>query len=156
MAKKEADIDALKLDNQLCFRFYLASRLTTQLYKPMLDELHLTYPQYLVMLVLWETDAVQIKVISEKLFLNTNTLTPLLKRLESNGMITRTRSTDDERQMIIKLTDQGKALKQKSKQIPLNLYNTILSSGDIDAEDFKTLSQLLDKITSAMLKSKDL
>lgn len=156
MAKKNENIDALKLDNMLCFKFYLASRLTTKLYKPLLDKLNLTYPQYLVMLVLWEIDAVQIKMISEKLFLNTNTLTPLLKRLESNGMITRTRSTDDERQMIIKLTDQGKELKQKSKQIPLDLYNIILSSGDIAAEDFKALSQLLDKITSAMLSSKDL
>lgn len=156
MAKKDNDIDALKLDNQLCFRFYLTSRLTTKLYKPLLDELNLTYPQYLVMLVLWETDAIQIKMISEKLFLNTNTLTPLLKRLESNGLITRTKSTEDERQMIIKLTNQGKELRQKSKQIPLDLYDAILASGDITAEDFKALSQLLDKMTSAMLKSKDL
>ncbi|MBF4692481.1 MarR family winged helix-turn-helix transcriptional regulator [Fusibacter ferrireducens] len=153
---KEENIDTLKLDNQLCFRFYLASRLTTKLYKPLLDQLNLTYPQYLVMLILWEMDAIQIKVISEKIFLDTNTLTPLLKRLESNGLITRTRSCEDERQVIIRLTDQGKDLKQLSKPIPLELYNHMLSSGDINEEDFKALSRLLDQFTSAMLKSKDL
>ena len=102
------EYDSLKLENQLCFPLYAASRLVTKCYQPLLQEFDLTYPQYLVLLILWETDSVNLKVISEKLHLQTNTITPLLKRMEEAGLIDRTRSPEDERSMIISLTKMGK------------------------------------------------
>ena len=101
----------LALDAQLCFALYSASLAMTKLYKPLLDRLGLTYPQYLVMLVLWEEDAMSVKEIGERLFLDSGTLTPLLKRLEAAGLVKRTRSTEDERQVIVALTPQGEGLK---------------------------------------------
>jgi DNA-binding MarR family transcriptional regulator len=110
--------DMLALDNQFCFALYSASLAMTKTYKPFLDSLGLTYPQYLVMLVLWQEDDVLVKAIGERLFLDSGTLTPLLKRLEASELIARTRDGEDERQVRITLTRQGRALKKKAQDIP--------------------------------------
>lgn len=111
----------LALDRQLCFALYSASLAMTKAYKPLLDPLGLTYPQYLVMLVLWERDGVPVKDIGERLYLDSGTLTPLLKRLEQAGLIKRTRSSEDERQVLIDLTSQGQALKDKARAVPSSI-----------------------------------
>src|SRR6185437_8705134 len=119
MAKKPMAADQpLRLDNQICFAVYSAAHAFNRVYKPLLDRLGLTYPQYLVMLVLWERDGVPVKEIGERLFLDSGTLTPLLKRLEQAGLIKRTRSTEDERQVLIGLTAHGHALKDKARTVP--------------------------------------
>ena len=119
------EYDSLKLENQLCFPLYAASRLVTKCYQPFLEEFDLTYPQYLVLLILWETDCVNLKVISDKLHLQTNTITPLLKRMEDAGLIDRTRSPEDERSIIISLTKNGEELKLKASKIPGLLQSNI-------------------------------
>jgi DNA-binding MarR family transcriptional regulator len=119
MARKSPAADQpLRLDNQICFAIYSAAHAFNRVYKPLLDRLGLTYPQYLVMLVLWERDGVPLKEIGERLHLDSGTLTPLLKRLEQAGQIKRTRSTEDERQVLIGLTAQGHALKDKARAVP--------------------------------------
>jgi len=118
MAQKPAPTGPLLLGNQLCFAVYSTAHAFNRVYKPLLDRLGLTYPQYLVMLVLWERDDVPVKDIGEKLFLDSGTLTPLLKRLEAAGLIKRTRSKDDERQVLIALTAQGEALREQAKMLP--------------------------------------
>src|SRR4051812_15023003 len=112
------DTDMLALDNQFCFALYSASHAMTKTYKPMLDHLGLTYPQYLVMLVLWEQDAILVKEIGARLFLDSGTLTPLLKRLEANGLVSRNRDPHDERQVRIVLSPQGRALRKAAQEIP--------------------------------------
>jgi MarR family transcriptional regulator, organic hydroperoxide resistance regulator len=119
-------MDPLALDNQFCFALYSASLAMTKTYKPFLDKLGLTYPQYLVMLVLWQQDDVLVKSIGEKLFLDSGTLTPLLKRLEASALIARTRDDADERQVRITLTREGRALKKKAQTIP---YQVLCASG---------------------------
>lgn len=109
---------ALRLDNQLCFALYSASLAMTKLYKPLLDALQLTYPQYLVMLVLWETDGLSVSALGERLFLDSGTLTPLLKRMETSGLLRRQRSTEDERRVEVFLSAEGRALKTKAVSIP--------------------------------------
>ncbi|TXK45340.1 MarR family transcriptional regulator [Pontibacter qinzhouensis] len=116
--------EQLKLENQICFPLYAASRLVTRLYQPLLDALNLTYPQYLVLLVLWEHDGLSVNQIGEKLHLHSNTLTPLLKRLEQQGLLQRRRSTSDERQVQLFLTPQGTSLKAKAAAIPAQLAAT--------------------------------
>lgn len=113
---------SLRLDDKLCFSLYAASRAVTAAYAPLLAPLGLTYPQYLVMLVLWETDGVSVKQIGERLALDSGTLTPLLKRLEAQGLLARERSTEDERVVEIHLTADGKKLKQRAKTIPEKLF----------------------------------
>jgi DNA-binding MarR family transcriptional regulator len=112
------DVNQLALDRQFCFALYSASHAMTKTYKPMLDRIGLTYPQYLVMLVLWEQDAILVKDIGARLFLDSGTLTPLLKRLESNGLVSRKRNPLDERQVRVVLTDQGRALRADAEAIP--------------------------------------
>src|SRR3569623_862049 len=122
MAKKSIAADQmLRLDNQICFAVYSAAHAFKRFYKPLLDRLGLTYPQYLVMLVLWERDDVPLKDIGEKLFLDSGTLTPLLKRLEAAHLVRRTRSSEDERQVLIALTAQGHALKEKARAVPQSI-----------------------------------
>lgn len=111
-------MDSLKLEDQLCFPVYALSRQFTALYRPYLDKLDLTYPQYLVMLILWETENVSIKEIGAKLLLDTGTLTPLLKRLEEKNFLARTRSENDERVVLVTLTENGAALKLSATGIP--------------------------------------
>ena len=108
----------LKLDNQLCFRLYTAARLTMQVYFPYFEPLGITYPQYLVLLVLWEKDHQPVNDIAHRLHLETNTVTPLLQRMEKAGLITRTRGKEDSRQRIVSLTKQGRAMEEKAKDIP--------------------------------------
>ena len=110
------NLSALQLDKQLCFPLYTASRLVTQCYHPILKELDLTYPQYLVLLVLWESDKVNVSLISKRLYLQSNTLTPLLKRMEEMGLLTRERSVEDERNVIIRLTEKGSNLQIQASQ----------------------------------------
>jgi DNA-binding MarR family transcriptional regulator len=118
MARKPAPTGPLLLGNQLCFAVYSTAHAFNRVYKPLLDRLGLTYPQYLVMLVLWERDDVPVKDIGERLFLDSGTLTPLLKRLEAAGLVKRTRNKDDERQVLIALTAQGEALREQAKMLP--------------------------------------
>ena len=118
MAARPTADDLLKIDNFVCFALYSAGHAFTRLYKPLLDPLGLTYPQYLVMAVLWEKDGRTVGEIGEKLLLESSTLTPLLKRLETAGMVRRTRDRDDERVVRIQLTPKGAELKQKAVEIP--------------------------------------
>ena len=119
MARKSPAADQpLRLDNQICFAIYSAAHAFNRVYKPLLDRLGLTYPQYLVMLVLWERDGVPLKEIGERLFLDSGTLTPLLKRLEAAELVKRTRSSEDERQVLIALTSRGQALREKARSVP--------------------------------------
>ncbi|HLZ64911.1 MAG TPA: MarR family transcriptional regulator [Aliidongia sp.] len=111
-------LETLKLANQLCFAVYAAGHALNKAYKPLLDPLDLTYPQYLVMLVLWESDDLTVKEIGERLFLDSGTLTPLLKRLEASGRIRRTRDPADERQVRVTLTDAGRALRAEAAAVP--------------------------------------
>jgi len=110
--------EMLRLDNQLCFAVYSASLAMTKLYKPLLEKLKLTYPQYLVMLVLWERDGLMVSELGERLSLDSGTLTPLLKRLEAAGLIARIRAVEDERRVHITLTAAGRKLKARAQKIP--------------------------------------
>jgi DNA-binding MarR family transcriptional regulator len=108
----------LHLDNQLCFALYSASLAMTKLYKPLLDELGLTYPQYLVMLVLWESDGLTVSELGERLSLDSGTLTPLVKRLEAAGLVARIRDVQDERRVHVTLTPAGRRMKQRAQKVP--------------------------------------
>ena len=109
---------ALLLDNQLCFALYSTSLAMTKVYKPLLAALDLTYPQYLVMLVLWENDGLSVSALGERLYLDSGTLTPLLKRMEQSGLLLRQRSTEDERRVEVSLTAQGRRLKARAAAVP--------------------------------------
>lgn len=143
----------LKLSNQICFPVYAASRLITREYQPYLEEMGITYPQYLALLVLWETDAISVNTIAKKLILNTNTVTPLLKRMESQGIISRIRSGNDERRVIIRLTDKGKSLRIKAATLPEKLVSALKAAKMTTQE----LIQLRDKINNLVdsLNEKD-
>lgn len=117
--------EQLKLENQLCFPFYAISRLITRAYQPYLDKLGITYPQYLVMLVLWENDGLAVNKIAKKLILKTNTITPLLKRLEHNSIIEKRKSTGDDRKVLIYLTSKGVDMKSKAQDIPRELITNL-------------------------------
>jgi MarR family transcriptional regulator, organic hydroperoxide resistance regulator len=135
MTRQSAGDLPLLLANQLCFAVYSTAHAFNRFYKPLLDKLGLTYPQYLVMLVLWEEDGVPVKDIGERLFLDSGTLTPLLKRLETAGLLKRTRSKEDERQVIVALTPQGEALKEKARSLPLS----ILAASQCSVAELTTL-----------------
>lgn len=115
---REPQTELLKLDRQMCFALYSTSLAMTKLYKPLLSELGLTYPQYLVMLVLWDGDGVTVSALRERLYLDYGTLTPLVKRLENQGLLSRRRSPEDERQVVIRLTDEGLALRAEAASVP--------------------------------------
>lgn len=134
--------DILKLDHQLCFPLYAASREVTRLYHPFLSKLDLTYTQYVTMLVLWENSPLNVKDLSQRLHLDSGTLTPLLKGLEKKGYITRTRSSDDERFLIVALTPEGLALRDEALSIPEKVTQCISLSED----EAKTLYTLLYKV----------
>ncbi|MGY5799020.1 MarR family winged helix-turn-helix transcriptional regulator [Rheinheimera faecalis] len=114
--------DYLVLEKQLCFSLYSASHKLVRSYRQLLEPLDLTYPQYLAMLVLWQQPELNVKELGEKLYLDSGTLTPLLKRLESKGLVSRTRSEQDERVVQIRLTEQGKALKTQASHIPMAIF----------------------------------
>ena len=134
-----------KLDNQLCFRLYTASRLITQAYHPLLAEYGLTYPQYLVLLVLWEKDAQPVNDIAKRLMLETNTVTPLLKRMEAEGVLTRTQGTKDARQMIVTLTKKGSGLKDRLMDVPEAVGSSVLCES-VTPESVPALFGMLDGI----------
>lgn len=149
----------LFLENQLCFPLYATSRLTTKMYAPYLNKLDITYPQYLVFLVLWKHKEQSVKAIGERLFLDSNTLTPMLKRLEQKGFIERNRSTEDERTVIISLTKEGELLKEKAFEIPKNILESFQDSSITETEmnDLKkTLTKLLVLLDQKTSTSKDL
>lgn len=120
--------EQLKLEHQLCFPVYAASRLIIREYQPFLDALQITYPQYLVLMVLWEHQQLPVNDIAKKLILNTNTITPLLKRMEQQGLITRERSRKDERKVLVQLTEKGVALKDEAVKIPEQLAQKLSQS----------------------------
>ena len=137
---------ALLLDNQLCFALHSASLTMTKVYKPHLDALGVTYPQYLVLLVLWEKDGLAVSDLGERLFLDSGTLTPLLKRLQAQGLVDRSRDPQDERRVVIRLTDEGRALKEKAAAIPTCILGaTGCSIEELTrlANDIKALRQRL-------------
>lgn len=134
-----------KLDNQLCFRLYTASRLITQSYHPLLSEFGLTYPQYLVLLVLWEKDGQPVNDIAKRLMLETNTVTPLLKRMEAEGVLTRTQGKKDARQTIVTLTKEGKALKKKLMNVPSTVGGSVLCES-VTPQTIPDLYRMLDDI----------
>ncbi|MDQ0207375.1 MarR family winged helix-turn-helix transcriptional regulator [Alkalicoccobacillus murimartini] len=133
------DNEILKLENQICFKMYTAEREIMKMYRTLLEELDVTYSQYLVLLVLWEKNAITVKELGEKLSLDSGTLTPMLKRMESHGLLKRKRSVEDERSVIIRLTAEGEALKQKAECIPSQLVENL----SLEFEDYKKLDELL-------------
>ncbi|MBR6415004.1 MAG: MarR family transcriptional regulator [Bacteroidales bacterium] len=141
--------EQLKLDNQLCFRFYTVSRLITQAYGPMLEKLGVTYPQYLVLLVLWEKDSQPVNDIAKRLLLNTNTVTPLLKRMEDEGLLTRKKGTEDARQVIVSLTDKGKEMEEQAMNIPFQLLQKF-SCTNLDQDQVAFLAPALDSLIDTL------
>lgn len=135
----------LWLENQICFPLYAGSRLITKLYTPLLQELDITYPQYLVLLVLWREDAQSVSQISDKLFLETNTITPLLKRMELKGLIKRERSATDERKVNIVLTQSGIDLREKAECIPNEIVRQSNNSS-VTLEEVMQLKETLNKM----------
>lgn len=139
-------IDRLKLENQLCFPLYAAARGVVKMYAPLLSEIDLTYTQYITMMVLWDKKQVSVKTLGEVLYLDSGTLTPLLKKLENQGLLTRSRSKEDERVLIVEITKQGEELKEKAKTIPERLQQCI----NLSPEESKTLYSLLYKLLEQM------
>ena len=136
--------EQLKLDNQVCFRLYTAARLVTQCYQPLLKELGITYTQYMVLMILWEKDNLVISEITQRLKLETNTVTPLLQRMEQQGLIVRMKGQVDSRQRIISLTHKGKSLEEQMKDVPNCIAREVAECG-MTVEEFRTLIPLLDK-----------
>ncbi|MGR4870524.1 MarR family winged helix-turn-helix transcriptional regulator [Variovorax sp. LARHSF232] len=141
--------DMLRLDNQLCFAIYSASLAMTRLYKPMLEQLELTYPQYLVMLVLWEQDGLMVSELGRRLSLDSGTLTPLLKRLEASGYVSRIRDVKDERRVHISLTAAGRRLKARAAKVPACLMAASQCSVDELVSLTHQVQQLRDRIQAA-------
>lgn len=140
------DYDVLKLENQICFPIYACAREVVKRYKPLLDEIHLTYTQYIVMMVLWEYKRVGVKDLGKHLFLDSGTLTPLLKRLETKGLVQRERSREDERAVNIIITEAGEKLKEKALGIPTQMGKCI----PLSPEEAGTLYALLYKLLEQM------
>ncbi|MEU9916383.1 MarR family winged helix-turn-helix transcriptional regulator [Streptomyces sp. NPDC058642] len=135
---------SLLLDDQLCFALYAASRAVTARYRPLLDALQLTYPQYLVMLVLWEQDSISVRDLGTALQLESSTLSPLLKRLEANGLLRRERRPEDERSVSLTLTDAGAALRERARTVPVAIGDAMGLTPEQDA----TAKQLLRLLTA--------
>lgn len=142
--------DAPRLDRQVCFALYSASKAATAVYRPMLEELGLTYPQYLVMLVLWESDPRSVRELGEELGLDSGTLSPLLKRLEALGLVERRRSAQDERRVEVFLTDAGVSLSTKAQSIPQRLA----AAAGLSAADLDQLRNTLSRLTAALHDSR--
>ena len=137
-----ARYDALKLENQLCFPLYACAREVVKRYKPFLDEIDLTYTQYIAMMVMWEKKSINVKELGECLYLDSGTLTPLLKKLESKGLVSRKRSEKDERNLIVTITEEGERLKEKAVNIPLQMAECT----NLSAEEGMLLYDILYKI----------
>lgn len=148
--------EQLKIENQICFRLYTASRLLTQAYRPLLDPLGLTYPQYLVMMVLWEKDNQLVGDISHKLLLETNTITPLLQRMERQGLLVRSRGAVDGRQTLVSLTRKGRQLEEEAKEVPTCVtrdWQTIKPDNP-SLEQLRSLAPTLDALISILCNIK--
>ena len=142
----------LQLDNQICFRLYTAARLITQAYTPMLNTLGITYPQYLVLMVLWERDNQPVNDIAHRLLLETNTVTPLLQRMEKLGIVVRKKGEQDKRQQIVSLTDKGREMEEEAfESIPSGMMNQ-LSACPLQLDDYMNLAQSLDSIINTLKK----
>ena len=137
-----ATYDRLKIENQLCFPLYACSREVIKQYKPYLDEIDLTYTQYIAMMILWEKKTLNVKELGKCLFLDSGTLTPLLKKMEAKGLLTRRRSSEDERNLIVTITEEGEQLKEKAVSIPEEMAKCI----NLEPEEAATLYQLLYKM----------
>ncbi|WP_022763862.1 MarR family winged helix-turn-helix transcriptional regulator [Butyrivibrio sp. XPD2006] len=142
MGTNEEKYESLKLGKQLCFPLYACSKEIIRKYKPYLDDIDLTYTQYITMMVLWEKHTVNVKTLGECLYLDSGTLTPVLKKLESKGYITRVRSSEDERNLVVSITDEGVALRDKALSIP----DAMGSCVQLTAEEAGILYKLLYKI----------
>ena len=140
----------LQLDNQVCFRLYTAARLVIQAYTPMLTELGITYPQYLVLMVLWEKDMQPVNDIAHRLFLETNTVTPLLQRMEKQGIITRQKGKEDKRQQIVSLTEEGRAMEEKAYALIPSGMREKLSACPFDLDDYANLAKQLDLLVDSL------
>ena len=134
--------EALKLDNQLCFPLYACAKEIVRRYKPFLDDIDLTYTQYIAMMVLWEEKKINVKDLGGRLYLDSGTLTPVLKRLEQKGLISRQRDDKDERMLIVSITQEGEALKEKAVEIPYKMAGCV----KLDARDAKELYEILHKL----------
>lgn len=137
--------DALLLENQLCFPLYACSREVIKLYRPYLDELELTYTQYITLMVIWAEGTVSVRDIGKRLYLDSGTLTPVLKHLESRGLITRRRCPEDERVLLVTITEEGLALRDRAVQIPEKLTSCV----KLDSDEAQTLYRLLYKLLGA-------
>ena len=135
--------EALRLENQLCFPLYACSRETIKLYKPFLDEIDLTYTQYIAMMVLWEKESVTVKELGEALYLDSGTLTPLLKKMEAKGIISRKRDEEDERSLIVSLTAEGEALKDRAVEVPQKMAQCVRLAPEEAQELYRLLYKLL-------------
>lgn len=147
MAKPD---DPLKLDSMLCFAVYAAGHAFTRFYKPRLDALGLTYPQYLAFLVLWEEDGLTVKALGDRLFLDSGTITPLLKRLEARGLVRRQRDAEDERLVRISLTDAGRALRDQALAIPLDVSKALGGDAEAGAQMRRGLHLLRERLDAAL------
>ena len=141
--------EQLKLSSQICFRLYSASRLVTQTYKPFLDRLGITYPQYLVLMVLWETGNQPVNDIAHKLLLETNTVTPLIQRMEKMGLVIRTKGIVDTRQRIVSLTKEGKAMEKEAAKVPACMLEHFADCG-LKKEEVFRLVPLLDEVINRL------
>ena len=141
--------EQLKLSSQICFRLYSASRLVTQTYKPSLDKLGITYPQYLVLMVLWETDNQPVNDIAHKLLLETNTVTPLIQRMEKMRLVIRTKGIVDTRQRIVSLTKVGKAMEKEAAKVPACMLEHFADCG-LKKEEVFRLVPLLDEVINRL------
>ena len=144
----DSNFDSLKLENQLCFPLYAASREMIKQYKPFLDELDLTYTQYIAMLLLWEQKCMTVKEMGECLYLDSGTLTPLLKKLESKGLLTRVRSTVDERNLNVTITQEGEALKERAVVVPAQMAKCC----NLEQEEAVALYRILYKLLGKNLE----
>ncbi|WP_075185066.1 MarR family winged helix-turn-helix transcriptional regulator [Teredinibacter haidensis] len=143
---RSASVNLQKLENQLCFPLYAASRLVTRMYQPLLEEHGLTYPQYVILMILWEKEGVTCGEIGEKAVLNSNTLTPILKRMEKNELLVRRRHEDDERKLLVYLTEKGLDLKKNLRCLPKQLIDSV----GFDVEKGTHLRKLLHELIDAL------
>jgi len=148
-ASETAPFDPLKLESQLCFPLYVCSKEVVRRYKPFLDELGITYTQYIVLMALWEEQGVSVGDLGSRLYLDSGTLTPLLKKMELNGLVVRARSDSDERRVVVTLTRQGEDMKKQAADVPLKMARCV----DLDPEEAGMLKTLLTKVLDSIRAS---
>lgn len=139
----EKNYDLLKIENQLCFPLYACAKEVVKKYKPFLDKIDLTYTQYITMMILWDKKQMNVKALGECLYLDSGTLTPLLKKLESKGYVSRKRSENDERNLLVTITEKGEQLKEQAVEIPVSIGNCVNLSSEESAQLYTLLYKLL-------------